>query len=161
MWAPVAGEALLLAKPLRIMGSIPMWGVVWLPEKGAAKCDVPPCRGRLPPPRATHTGHLLLQGWQFTSIPTPPGEGHQGMDLQRGTLTSLGKPFWEDLAALLHFCYWDSNQDCAWKGWDFIFTFLLIVSSFFFSRQEFGLEKAQPLTANRHCKWNHRFSTSK
>lgn len=90
VWAPVAGEALLLEKPPRMV-STPMWGVVWLPEKGSViSVSAPPCRRGLSPPCATHAGHQLLQGWQFTSIPIPPGK-----DSKVCTCSMLLLPLWE------------------------------------------------------------------
>lgn len=143
MWAPVAGKALLLVKPLRIM-SIPMRGVVWLPEKGAAKCDFCQCT-----PRAEGDCQHPVPHTQGTYC-SKDGDSPASPLLQGNSSevcpASLGNPFWEDLATVLHFCYWDNNQDCAWKGWGFGFAFLLIVPSFcFFSRQEFGSEWAHPL----------------
>lgn len=159
MGAPAAGKALLLVKLLRTM-STPMRGI-WLPERRAAKCDFCQCRGGDCHHPMAHAVNLLLQGWRFTSIPPSPGERQQGIYLQHGTAASLGNPSWEDLAALLHFCYWDSNHDCAWKGWDFVFPFLLIVPPLFLFQKGIWIRTRPSPTANRHRKWNHKFSTSK
>lgn len=120
----------------------PMRAVVWLQRKGL------PSGILSVHPRAEGDWHHPVPHMQDTA----PGMAiHQHPHFSRGNTARhvpavwysclLGNPFWEN--ALLHFCYWDSNQGCAWKHWDFIFTFL---SSFLlFSRQEFGSEQAHPL----------------
>lgn len=107
----------------------------------------------------THTGHLQLQVWQFTTITTSSGERQWGTYLQHSTPTSLGNLCWQDMASSLHFCSWEQTTMSEGLG---DFSPVSFNCSFFcFPLTGSWDGAAQSPHSSRHHKQNHRLSTLK